>query len=142
MQTPQKRVFPSKLSSLAQIGCFVATAADAAGLDERAAYGVQVAVDEACSNIIEHAYSDQSAGDIECEYEITDESLVITLRDHGRPFDPTSVADPELDAQLDERPLGGLGVYLMRKLMDSVVYHYEAGAGNVLVLVKHRGACP
>jgi serine/threonine-protein kinase RsbW len=141
MQTLQKRVFPGKLSSLAKIACFVATAADAAGLDERAAYAVQVAVDEACSNIIEHAYGEQGAGDIECEYEVTDESLVITLRDQGRPFDPTVVADPELDALLEERPLGGLGVYLMRQMMDSVEHYYEAGAGNVLTLTKHREAC-
>jgi anti-sigma regulatory factor (Ser/Thr protein kinase) len=142
MQTLQRRVFPGKLSSLAKIARFVAAAADAAGLDERATYAVQMAVDEACSNIIEHTYSDPAEGSIECEYEITDESLVITLRDQGRPFDPTAVADPELDAQLEQRPLGGLGVYLMRQLMDSVDHHYEPGTGNVLTLVKHREACP
>ncbi len=141
MQTLQKRVFPSKLSSLAKIACFVATATDAAGLDERAAYAVQMAVDEACSNIIEHAYGEQGGGDVECEYEVTDKSLVITLRDQGHPFDPTAIADPELDARLEQRPLGGLGVYLMRQLMDAVDYHYEAGIGNVLTLVKHREVC-
>ena len=141
MQTLQKRVFPGKLSSLAKIACFVATAANAAGLDDRAAYAVQMAVDEACSNIIEHAYGEQNRGDIACEYKVTDESLVITLRDQGRPFDPTAIADPELDARIEQRPLGGLGVYLMRQLVDAVDYHYDPGIGNVLTLIKHREAC-
>jgi serine/threonine-protein kinase RsbW len=141
MQTLQKRVFPGKLSSLAKIACFVATAANAAGLDDRAAYAVQMAVDEACSNIIEHAYGERNRGDIECEYKVTDESLVITLRDQGRPFDPTAIADPELDARIEQRPLGGLGVYLMRQLVDAVDYHYDPGIGNVLTLIKRREAC-
>jgi serine/threonine-protein kinase RsbW len=141
MHTLQKRVFPGKLSSLAEIARFVTQAANAAELCERAAYAVQMAVDEACSNIIEHAYGEQGVGDIECQCEVTEEGLIITLRDQARPFDPTAVADPDLDAQLERRPLGGLGVYLMRQLVDSVDHHYEPGIGNVLILTKHRETC-
>ena len=142
MRTLQRRVFPGDFSSLAQIACFVAQATEAAGLSDRAAYAVQMAVDEACSNIIEHAYGGEGVGSIDCTYEVTEDSLIITLRDKGRPFDTTHHTHPHLDVQLEERALGGLGVYLTRQLMDTVDHRYEAGLGNVLTLVKCRQAGP
>jgi serine/threonine-protein kinase RsbW len=99
-----------------------------------------MAVDEACSNIIEHAYGGEGIGNIDCSYEVTDRSLIITLRDTARPFDPTVISDPDLDVQLEERALGGLGVYLIRQLMDIVDHRYESGEGNILTLVKCREA--
>jgi serine/threonine-protein kinase RsbW len=138
MDWHQRRVFAGDFASLARIACFVDQAAEAAGLSERAAYAVQMAVDEACSNIIQHAYGGEGIGTIDCTCEVTDESLTITLRDKGRPFDPTLVSDPDLDVQLEERALGGLGVYLIRQLMDTVDHRYEPADGNVLTLVKCR----
>ena len=134
----QRRVFSGEFASLERIAHFVAQATEAAGLDERASYAVQMAVDEACTNIIEHAYGGEGIGNIDCAYEVTEHSLIITLRDKGHAFDPTAVSDPDLDAQLEERALGGLGVYLMRRLMDAVDHQYEPGGGNVLTLVKCR----
>ena len=140
MHRLQRRVFAGSFASLARIARFVGRATTAAGLSERAAYAVQMAVDEACTNIIEHAYGGEGVGSIDCTCEVTKDSLVITLRDHGRPFDPTLVSDPDLDVQLEERTLGGLGVYLIRQLMDAVDHRYEPGEGNVLILTKRREA--
>jgi serine/threonine-protein kinase RsbW len=123
---------------LAAIGAFVTAAAEAAGLDDRAAYAVQMAVDEACSNIIEHGYVDDSAGEIACTYEISSEGLTVTLCDQGECFDPTRVSEPDLDAKLEDRTRGGLGIYFVRKLVDSVAYEYVPGCGNVLTLTKHK----
>jgi serine/threonine-protein kinase RsbW len=142
MHRLERRVFAGDFSSLAGIACFVAQATQAAGLGERAAYAVQMAVDEACSNIIQHAYGGEGIGSIDCTYKVTEKSLVITLRDKGHPFDPTLVSDPDLDAQLEERALGGLGVYLIRQLMDAVEHRYEPAVGNVLTLVKCRESRP
>ena len=101
-----------------------------------------MAVDEACSNIIEHAYGDELAGDIVCTIEIAPHKLTVVLQDQGRCFDPTQVAQPDLSASLKDRLLGGLGVYFMHQLMDCVEHHYEPGTGNVLRMVKQRTPPP
>jgi serine/threonine-protein kinase RsbW len=67
------------------------------------------------------------------------DELIITMRDHGLPFDPASVKPPNLTADLSERQIGGLGVYLMRKLMDEVRYESLRDDGNLLTLVKRKG---
>ncbi|HEY74411.1 MAG TPA: SpoIIE family protein phosphatase [Thermoflexia bacterium] len=140
MDTPQTRTFPGRFDSLAAIGEFVTHAAEAAGLDERAIYEVQMAVDEACSNIIEHAYGGEGRGDIECACRTDEHALTVTLRDHGTPFDPTRAPKPDLDAPLDERQVGGLGAYFMQQLMDEMRFEHTPDLGNVLTMVKHRGS--
>jgi len=139
MDISQTRTFPGRFDSLAAISKFVTHAAETAGLDERAVYAVQTAVDEACSNIIEHAYGGQDRGDIECTYRAGDDGLTVILRDHGRPFDPARVPEPDLHAPLKDREIGGMGVYFMRQLMDQVHFESAPDAGNVLTMVKHKG---
>jgi serine/threonine-protein kinase RsbW len=126
-----------------------------AGLGPRAVYAVQVAVDEACSNIIEHAYGsegptsvrrspdmrtlpDKDAQTIECTCRIKRDRLIIQLHDHGRPFDPATVPKPDLEADLSERHAGGLGVYFIQQLMDAVQFESVPGQGNTLTLIKCR----
>lgn len=136
MDTPKTATFPAQFDSLAAIGEFVTRAADAAGLDARAVYAVQLAVDEACSNIIEHAYGGEGRGDIECTYIINSHGLTVILRDYGCPFDPTSVPEPDLCASLEDRQAGGLGLYCIRQLMDQVCFEFTSDSGNVLTMVK------
>ena len=136
--TAQTLTFPGQFDSLAAICDFVTRAAEAADLDARAVYAVQVAVDEACSNIIEHAYGGEGHGDVECTCRIHDDGLTVVLRDHGQPFDPTGVPEPDLQADLEDRSLGGLGLYFVRKLMDEVHFEFAPDTGNVLTLVKRK----
>jgi serine/threonine-protein kinase RsbW len=131
-------IFPADFSSLDEIRDFVGQAADEAGFDSRSVYAIQLAADEACSNIIEHAYQDTPDGKIECTCSLTDADLVIILRDHGLPFDLDSVPSPDLSPDLEKRKVGGLGVYLMRKLMDEVTFECSPEFGNVLTMKKHR----
>ena len=133
-------IFPAEFESLDEIREFVGQAASEAGFDSRSIYAVQLATDEACSNIIEHAYGDENNGKIECTCNLSETELVIILRDHGKPFDIESVADPDLTQDLDQRRVGGLGVYLMRKMVDEVKFECSEQAGNVLTLVKRREA--
>ena len=142
MDTSQTITFPGRFDSLAAISEFVIRAAEAAGLGARALCAVQMAVDEGCSNIIEHAYGGEGHGTIECTCRIKDGELTVTLRDHGRPFDPTSVPEPDLHATLEERRCGGLGLYFMRQLMDEVYFEFAPGSGNVLTMVKRKEALP
>jgi serine/threonine-protein kinase RsbW len=138
MHETQTRIFPAQYESLAAIGQFIAAATEQAGFDACTAYQIQLAVDEACSNIIEHAYGGEGADVIECTYRIRREEFIVVLRDYGRPFEPETVPKPNLSANIEERPGGGLGLYLIRQIMDEVNFDFESGAGNVLTMVKRR----
>lgn len=129
-------IFPARFDQLEIVRQFATQAAANAGLDERSICAVEMAVDEACSNIIEHAYEGISDGEIECTCEYDKESFTVILRDHGRAFDMLKVPEPDLDASLEERQVGGLGIYLMRHLMDEVRYDHLGETGNILTLVK------
>jgi anti-sigma regulatory factor (Ser/Thr protein kinase) len=102
---------------------------------ETGIFEVQTAVDEACTNIMKYAYSEED-GIITITCELKDNDFVVTIRDKGKPFDLSSVPPPDLDTELDKRRIGGLGIYLMRKLMDDVSYSFDAEEGNTLVMRK------
>ncbi|MCJ7618921.1 MAG: ATP-binding protein [Anaerolineae bacterium] len=138
MDSERKLTFPGRFDSLAAISEFVGAAAESAGLDARGIYEVELAVDEASSNIIEHAYGGEGRGDIQITCRIDRDRLTFILRDFGRPFDPANVAQPDLGASLEDRDSGGLGVYLMRQLMDEVDFQFTPDAGNALTMVKRR----
>ena len=127
--------FPASFEYLDDIREYVGQKAHTAGFSDREVYSIQLAADEAASNIIEHAYGGKSDAtfDLSCEFQY--DRLIITMLDHGKSFDITKVAKPDLKADLSKRKIGGLGIYLMRKLMDEV--HYEiTSSGNLLTLVK------
>lgn len=136
--TTETATFPARFENLARISEFVTQVAVAAGLDERAIYEVELAVDEACSNIIEHAYGGESRGDIDCTCRADQKGLTVILRDQGRAFDPADIPEPDVCAPLQERDAGGLGLYFMFRLMDEVSFEFETGSGNVLTMVKYR----
>lgn len=105
------------------------------GLPQEAVYDLQLAVDEACTNVVVHAYRGQG-GPIEVQIGPADGGVQVTIHDHGAPFDPESVPIPDVTAPLEERRLGGMGLFLMRKLMDRVEFTFDAVAGNRLTMVK------
>ena len=127
---------PARGDQLAVIGDFVTEVARQAGLGARAVYHVQAAVDEACANIIYHAYDFEGQGQIEVCCERTADDFVVTITDQGRPFDPASVPAPDVNAALDDRKEGGLGLYLMQQLMDEVEHEFRQSS-NVLTMTKH-----
>ena len=131
-------IFPARFDQLDAIRGFATQAARDAGMDDSQTYAVELAMDEACTNIIEHAYHGEDGGDIECTCDYNKSSLTMVIRDHGKPFDPSNVSEPDLDADIDSRPVGGLGIYLIKKLMDEVHFEPMGESGNVLTLVKHQ----
>ena len=130
-------IFPAKFEFLDEIRDFVGEQAHVAGFSARDVYSVQLATDEAVSNIIEHAYEGISNASFELSCEFNDDRLTIVIMDHGKPFDPSKVAQPDVKADLSDRKIGGLGIFLMRKLMDDVRYEITA-SGNRLTLVKRK----
>ena len=131
--------FPARFEFLDEIREFVAQVAREGGFTEKEIYSLQLAADEAASNIIEHAYKGISNADLDVTCDAHGDTLIITMRDTGRPFDPSKVKQPNLKAGLSDRQIGGLGVYLMRKLMDEVRYESDSKTGNLLTMTKRRG---
>ena len=131
-------IFSAKYDQLDAIREFAAQAARDAGMDDSAIYAVELSMDEACTNVIEHAYDGMEGGEIECTCDSDDKILTIIIHDHGKSFNPATIALPNLDAALDSRPVGGLGVFLMKKLMDEVRFESLGEAGNVLTMIKRR----
>ncbi|MGC9398610.1 MAG: ATP-binding protein [Anaerolineae bacterium] len=141
MKKTRRVTFAALFENLATIDALAAEAAAAAGLGAQARHGVEMAVDEACANIIEHAYGGESPDAvIEYAHEIQKDRLVITLRDYGKPFDPACVPEPDLSSDIEERDVGGLGLYFMCHLMDEVTFHFSPENGNVLMMVKYKPA--
>lgn len=134
----QTVIFPGRYDCLAQIGEFVVNAAKSAGLNDANVYAVELAVDEACSNIIDHAYGGEGIGDVQCSVEINEGGFTVILHDRGRPFDPESVPTPQLNVPLDELQSRGIGFFLMGKMMDEIHYESSPETGNVLTMVKHK----
>lgn len=130
-------IFKAKFKNLDSIREYVASAAKDAGFDESGVYAIQLAADEASSNIIEHAYKDDDDGEIECSCSLEGNTLVMVFRDHGASYEPASVPKPKLTGKLSQRQIGGLGLYLIHQLMDDVHYESFDEAGNVLTLKKH-----
>ncbi len=125
------------MNSLAHISAFIAGATAQAGLDEHTAWQVELAIDEAATNIIEHAYHPSAPGAIKLTWQLSIDELIITLHDWGRRFDPDTVPTPNVESSLDDRQAGGLGIFLMNKLMDTVRYEFDEQHGNVLTMTKH-----
>lgn len=124
--------------NLSKICEFVEQAAFQAGLDDRGVYAIEMAVDEACTNIIEHAYGGEGKGDIRLTCQIQKEGLQVVIYDQGAPFDPSQV--PQFDPQtpLEERSPGGMGLFFMHNLVDRVEFKFGTPQGNQLILFKRR----
>ena len=130
--------FPTTFKILDDIRSFVGDQARQAGFNAKDIYSIQLATDEAASNVIEHAYGENPGEQFDVSCEFQNDRLVIILMDHGKTFEPSRVEEPNLNADLFERKIGGLGIYLMHKLMDEVRYE-TTPAGNRLTLIKRKG---
>jgi serine/threonine-protein kinase RsbW len=130
--------FPGQYASLADISKLVVEAAREAGLSDSQVYAVDLAVDEACTNIIEHAYGGEGLGEIRCSCETDERGLTVTIQDHGHPFNPSRVPPPNHNAKLKDVKPGGAGLYLIYKMMDEVYFKFNHVEGNVLKLVKFK----
>lgn len=134
-----KITFTADFDNLDEIREFVKEEARQVGFSDKEIYAIQLAADEASTNIIEHAYAGVKDGKIEIDCTVTDKELKIVLRDQGAAFNPASVPEPNVKADLSDRKIGGLGMYLMRKLMDEVFYESSTDEGNILTMVKRKG---
>ena len=129
--------FPARHDHLRAISAFVLDAIKNTPFDSRQRYAIDLAVDEACSNVIDHAYKGIDQGEIRISLDLTETGLRITIQDDGAPFDPECVAEPDLTSPLETRCERGLGVYLIREVMDEAAYDFSTPGVNQLTLVKN-----
>jgi serine/threonine-protein kinase RsbW len=122
-------------SELAEIRRFVEKTGRDLGLDESSIYALKLAVDEACTNIIMHAY-DAQGGRIEMRLKHVGDGVEVVIRDWGEAFDPESIPSLDVEAPLDERRVGGVGLFLMHQMMDRVDFQFSGVEGNTLTMAK------
>ena len=127
----------SKTENLSVIRDFVSENALNAGIPMTKVEDIMLAVDEACTNIIKHAYKLSPEGEIIIKIDYDKEKFTITIIDYGKSFKPESVPLPDLQKYYREHKVGGLGIYLMRSLMDDVKYTSVPGKYNQVLLSKN-----
>jgi len=131
--TDRRITLSAAIDNLPEAIAFVSSCAGECGLSERRMQDVHLAVEEAVVNIIHHAYAG-GRGDFEIAcFSRRDGSLIIEISDKGPPFNVLSAPEPDMDADIAERKIGGLGIHLIKKLMDEVDYRYE-DYRNILTL--------
>ncbi len=130
----------NQTSNLSLVRRFVGELLDELALPPETRYQIILAVDEAVSNIMEHAYGTGSQGPIHLEVRAVPSSITFRFVDEGRTFQPATVTDPDLAEHFRAGKRKGLGIYLMRRIMDAVDYKF--GEVNELTLIKRLGPTP
>lgn len=122
---------------LSQVRGLLSSTIDETDLSREEENKVILAVDEAITNIMEHAYDKRLEGWIDIQIEATEDQITIRIQDSGRQFDPIRVEEPDIKKHVEQGKQGGLGIYLIRKVMDEVKYRFREGEKNEIKLVKY-----
>jgi len=125
----------AQLDQLDLVRRFVEEQAIALGLDTAKMYDVLLSVDEITTNIVVHGYCGRP-GIIEVEMQPAGHTLLVYVRDHAPPFDPTTFPAPDITLPLETRPVGGMGIHIARGFVDTMSYRALSQGGNELTLVK------
>jgi sigma-B regulation protein RsbU (phosphoserine phosphatase) len=128
-------VLPNDIQEVPRLAAFVDEVCEAVGFDEMTTMQMNLAIEEAVVNVMNYAYPPGSHGDVKIEAQSNDVRLKFTIIDSGTPFDPTVQADVDITLPAEERPIGGLGIHIVRQIMDSINYERVNGF-NVLTLRK------
>ena len=131
----QHLVLKNDIDQIALLPEFVDNALKAAGADESLSGSLNLALEEAVTNVILYAYPEGTEGTVDLDAGVNGTSLIFTISDTGKPFDPTARAEVDINADLEDRPVGGLGIHLVKQIMDEVRYERRPGK-NVLILTK------
>jgi serine/threonine-protein kinase RsbW len=130
-----KTSWPASLDSIPRIREHVETAAEELGIDKKTASQLGLAIEEITVNIVKYAYNDNSGEHIEIAIEKGSLQVAVYITDHGVPFNPTKTLKPDTQSPLLDRQVGGLGLFLVRNLVDDINYE-RIGSQNHLVITK------
>lgn len=134
--TERRTIVPSAAAQLPALNQFLQEFWSAFGLPAAEAFAFELALEEVFMNVVMHGSPAGPAPQVEVSLALVDGGLTLTVEDDGPPFDPLALPPPDVAASLDERRIGGLGVHLVRQMMDAVSYS-RAGARNRLSMTKH-----
>ncbi len=127
---------PSSTENLAMVRDFVSSIGVQAGFSENEVARLALAVDEACANVIEHAYGQEATHDVTIRAVVDDDALRFEIVDTGKGFDPSHIQQQDVDELIRQRRSGGLGLRLIRNIMDDVQYRIVPGEKNELRMTK------
>ena len=127
----------SQSDNLAIVRDFVASVASKVGFDNDDVSKIELAVDEACANVIKHAYDKNSDKPIEISIKVDDKKMTVVVADKGKGFDPKAIKVPNMNEYLTKMKVGGLGLYLIETLMDQVDFEIKPGVKNRVKMVKY-----
>lgn len=130
-------VVKSTTDNLSQVRDFTRRTAEECGFSEETVGKIVLAVDEACTNIIKHAYKYSPDGKIVISTKFDKDRFSISIVDEGMHFNPNNVPEPNIVEYYKQKKFGGLGIFLMKKLMDEVQYSTVSGNKNEVILVKY-----
>jgi serine/threonine-protein kinase RsbW len=134
---PKTLKVKSKTENLSLIRDFVSSAASDFNVPKDIMENIILAVDEACTNIIKHAYKFSPEGEILINIKPSTSKFVVSIIDNGTSFEPETIPEPDLQKYYRQRRVGGLGIYLMKTLMDDVKYVTKPGKYNEVLLTKN-----
>ena len=134
----RRLVLPNDIETIPQLNEFIDSVAEEVGLEMSLTMSLNLALEEAVVNVMEYAYPEGQKGNVEIEVTADQEWMTFVIADTGIAFDPTMKEDADTTLSAEERPIGGLGIFLVRQLMDDINYKRE-GNKNVLTLRKKLG---
>ena len=134
----RRLVLPNDIETIPQLNEFIDSVAEEVGLDMSLTMSLNLAIEEAVVNVMEYAYPEGQQGDVEIEVTADQQWMTFVITDTGIAFDPTKKEDADTTLSAEERPIGGLGIFMVRQLMDVIDYKREDNK-NVLTLQKKLG---
>ena len=135
MQYQSHITLPNDVQATTELGMFVDEVCENVGFDMSTTFKLNLAIEEAVVNVMSYAYPAGTKGDVDIDAEADDEQLKFVISDSGTPFDPTQKGEVDTTLSAEERGIGGLGIHLIRQIMDSINYERVDGK-NVLTLRK------
>ncbi len=125
------------LQSLEDFRAFIREhCAQVPGMSAELLYDIQLAVDEACTNIITHGYAGMNPGSIILDLHVAADKITVSLIDFGHSFEPDDTPVPDVNASTEEHELSGFGLFFIRQSMDRMDYHVTED-GNTMILTKY-----
>ena len=135
--TPSRRlIMKNEMTEVGRLRTFFFSVCREHGIDDETAKTLNLALEEWVANVINYAYPKGIRGHVEVTADVSDDVLTLVIKDHGVAFDPTQHAEADIDAELEDRPIGGLGIHLVRTIMDTVEYQRTADGYNRITLTK------
>ena len=126
---------PNDIETIPQLNEFIDGFCEEKGISMEISMSLNLAIEEAVVNVMNYAYPEGTVGHVDIEVDADKESITFVISDTGKPFDPTKKEDVDITLPAEKRKIGGLGIHLIRRIMDDIDYQYT-DKKNILTLKK------